>query len=132
MLPLMLICVTLPSLICKWPQILLTSFSVVLLLALWWFTSLFFFPLFGRVSGEFPLFFVLGTVTPSLSCSSLSSSKTVSSRIQVVHVSLYMVGPLTCTFTNAYLSPYVLASILNDSNVENRKYTGYFFGSNSL
>lgn len=52
----------------------------------------------------------------------------LSSRIQVVHVSLYMVGPLTCAFTNAYLSPYVLASILNDSNVENRKYTGYFLG----
>lgn len=39
---------------------------------------------------------------------------------------LYIFWTLTCTFTNAYLSPSVLASILNDSNAENKRYTGFF------
>lgn len=61
-------------------------------------------------------------------------SQTVNSRILAVHIGLCMVGPLTCAFTNAYLSPSVLTFILIDSNVENRKYTGFFLGGglNSL
>lgn len=57
---------------------LIVGFMVVYLI-------IFFFLLFDRATGEFPLFLVLGTVSPCLSCSSLSPSKTVSSRIHVVH-----------------------------------------------
>lgn len=66
----------------QWPQ---QIWVAVLLLALWWFTSLSPFLLFRRVSGEFPWFLILGTVT-SLPCSFLPSLKTMSSRIRLVQL----------------------------------------------
>lgn len=53
----------------------------------------------------------------------------LSSRIWLAQLSLYTVWPLTCAFTNAYLSPSVFASILNYNNAENKRHTGFFLSN---